>query len=250
MKFFRFQIVAFFVLTLAVIQVATAQDTTRRARPVAAKPTATRVAQPSTYKRPTGTPATQPAAGTAVIPRPVIQQPAAQNTGLLTDKSLNGQYRYLLTRVYNYQQPLISALWKNVSDTLKTTRNQLKDARAKLAAQTQKADTLQSQISQKDQSLSASNARMDTVSLLGMPVTKSTYNWIMWGLVVGFGVIAAVIVARSGAYSREAKYRTKLYEELEEEYKTYKVKANEKEKKLARELQTERNKLEELRGNA
>jgi hypothetical protein len=39
-----------------------------------------------------------------------------------------------------------------------------------------------------------------------------------------------------------------LYNELDEEYKAYKVKSNEKEKKLARELQTERNKLDELLG--
>ena len=71
----------------------------------------------------------------------------------------------------------------------------------------------------------------------------------MWGLVILFGATAAVVIARSGLHSREARYRINLYNELEEEFKTYKAKANEKEKKLARELQTERNKLDELRGN-
>jgi len=70
----------------------------------------------------------------------------------------------------------------------------------------------------------------------------------MWGLVIGFGAIAAIVIAKSGNNSREATYRIKLYNELEEEYKVYKAKANEKEKKLARELQTERNKLDELTG--
>jgi len=66
--------------------------------------------------------------------------------------------------------------------------------------------------------------------------------------VIIFGVIAVVVIGRSGANTREAKYRTQLYNELEEEYKNYKVKANEKEKKLARELQTERNRLDDLLG--
>jgi hypothetical protein len=57
-----------------------------------------------------------------------------------------------------------------------------------------------------------------------------------------------LVIASSGAHRREANYRSKLYNELEEDYKTYKAKANEKEKKLARELQTERNKLDELLG--
>ena len=70
----------------------------------------------------------------------------------------------------------------------------------------------------------------------------------MWGLVVFFGVIAFAVIARSAGYRREATYRTQLYTELEEEFKTFKTKANDKEKKLARELQTERNKLDDLLG--
>ncbi|NNU34318.1 hypothetical protein HK413_09460 [Mucilaginibacter sp. S1162] len=70
----------------------------------------------------------------------------------------------------------------------------------------------------------------------------------MWGLVLIVGAIAGVVLARSGGARKEAAYRTTLYNELEEEFKTYKAKANEKEKKLARELQTERNKLDELTG--
>ena len=77
-----------------------------------------------------------------------------------------------------------------------------------------------------------------------MDMPKSTYNLIMWGLVVIFGAAAVFVIMRSGIYNREAKYRVKLYNELEEEYRNYKSKANEKEKKLARELQTERNKLD------
>jgi hypothetical protein len=63
-----------------------------------------------------------------------------------------------------------------------------------------------------------------------------------------FGLTALVVIARSGSFRREARYRTQLYNELEEEFKTYKTKANDKEKKLARELQTERNKLDDLLG--
>lgn len=234
-----------------------AQDSTKKAKPPVVKPVAKPVAKYNPYAvkqkypvKATTQPASQQAAAPgAVVARP-YQQVAPENTALMNDKSLNGQYQYLLTRVYNYQRPLISALWKNYSDTLNVTRRKLKETSAQLAAQTHKADTLQAEVTAKEQNLSVSNSRVDQVSLLGMPLTKATYNWIMWGLVVAFGVIAALVVARSGSHSREAKYRTKLYSELEEEYKTYKVKANEKEKKLARELQTERNKLEELRGNA
>lgn len=206
-----------------------AQDTTKKANAVA---------KPNPYKRPAT--AAQTPVSTTVATTQQPQKPV--------DKSLHGQYAYLLTKIYNYQQPLVGALVKNYNDTLKATRKQLKDAQETLTAQARIIDTLKKSSNNKDQSLAASQAKVNEVSLLGIPINKGTYNLIMWGLVIGFGAIAAIVIARSGAHSREAKYRIKLYNELEEEYKNYKAKANEKEKKLARELQTERNKLDELTG--
>ncbi|RFZ83400.1 hypothetical protein DYU05_14805 [Mucilaginibacter terrenus] len=229
-----------------------AQDTSRKARPAPVKvgirppvKVNTYTAKPLAAKAATQVPAVNGAAQPAAKS---TQQYQATDPALLNDKSLNGQYQYLLTRVYHYQQPLISALWKNFSDTLNVTKRKLKEVNTKLAEQTKRADTLQTQLNSNEQTLSQSNAKVDEVKLLGIPLTKATYNWIMWGLVIGFGAIAAIVIARAGSHSREAKYRTKLYNELEEEYKNFKVKANEKEKKLARELQTERNRLDELTG--
>jgi hypothetical protein len=55
------------------------------------------------------------------------------------------------------------------------------------------------------------------------------------------------VILRSAKHIHEAKYRSSLYEEISQEYQSYKTKANDKEKKLARELQDERNKLDELK---
>ena len=166
------------------------------------------------------------------------------------DKSLYSQYQYLMTKVYNYQQPLVAAFHKNVMDTLRLTRTTLKAAQTTVAAQIKTIDSLQSQVKTTDQSLSDATSKSDAISLLGVSMPKGTYNLIMWGLVIILAAIAIIVISRSGAYSREAKYRTQLYNELDEEYKTYKIKANEKEKKLARELQTERNKLDDMLGKS
>jgi len=239
MKLFKLQIL-FITLILSYSGLTYAQDTTKKIATV--KTSAVKPAY-STYKKPV-TPA-----GNAAVTAPVQQRPVAPvQPAAPVDKSLRGQYQYLLTKVYNYQQPLVAALFKNYSDTLHVTRKQLTEAKATLAEQTKTIDTLKASAATKDQSLAQSKAKVDEVSLLGVPLSKSTYNLIMWGLVIGFGVIAAIVIARSGSHSREASYRIKLYNELEEEYKAYKTKANEKEKKLARELQTERNKNDELTG--
>ena len=160
------------------------------------------------------------------------------------DKSLNSQYKYLLTKVYNYQQPFVAALWKNVMDTLNNNRRKLKVMQDTVSVQAKTIVDLQADITSKDESLQAS----DSISLLGMNTSKGTYNLIMWGLVIIATTVAVFVIARSGSNIKEAAYRTQLYNELDEEFKAYKAKANEKEKKLARELQTERNKVDELMG--
>lgn len=161
-----------------------------------------------------------------------------------TDKSLNSQYQYLLTRVYHYQQPLISALWQNASDTLNENRVKLKTAEKKLAVQSKLVDSLQTQLQNNAQAADTSN----DINILGFTFAKSTYNLVVWSIVGALVLIMIIVVNRSAAFRREARYRVQLYSELEEEFKTYKTKANDKEKKLARELQTERNKLDELLG--
>ena len=45
----------------------------------------------------------------------------------------------------------------------------------------------------------------------------------------------------------EAKHRTQLYDEISAEYQAYKTKSNEQQRKLARELQDERNIIDEMK---
>lgn len=165
---------------------------------------------------------------------------------VITDKSLNGQYQYLLTKVYNYQQPFITAFWKNIRDSLNKSSKQLKAANEQILAGARSVNELKTNATEHQQELSKS----DSVDFFGIAFSKNGYSIMMWSIVALLGAIAAIVIFRSGSARGEAAYRTKLYTELEEEFKTYKAKANEKEKKLARELQTERNKVDELMGRA
>jgi hypothetical protein len=210
-----------------------AQDSTKKETPVQPEP------KVKSYPQ---TVATQPTA-----PAVPIKHDTAPLLPVMVDKSLNGQYQFLLTKVYHYQQPLVATLWKSVNDTINASKQKLYSADNRLKLQKKTIDSLTNEITGKDQNYSSSSSRMD---VLGMTMEKSTYTLTMISLVLICAAITAVIILRSGSHSREAQYRIKLYNELEDEFKSYKTKANEKEKKLARELQTERNKLDELRGNA
>jgi hypothetical protein len=235
----RITITALFICSI--ISLSYAQDTIKKTNPVKANPNA-KANQYHAYKYHTR-------ADSAELKRRIQDSlhlhTYSSATPVSIDRSLNGQYQYVLNRVYHYQEPLISALWKNASDTLVANRAKLKAAQSMVKAKDKVIDSLNTELNNND---SALNARIDSVSLFGIVLSKTGYNLTMWGLVAILGVIIFIIIGRSGNYRREAKYRIQLFNELEDEFKNYKTKANDKEKKLARELQTERNKLDELLG--
>ncbi|MGZ3929538.1 MAG: hypothetical protein ACXVJG_21455, partial [Mucilaginibacter sp.] len=230
----------FFFLSICLCtEQAYSQDSTKKVEPekkVVVKTATPPKAKPVYHSKklaptvPVATPANTDTAGQANSLKTQID-PAQLN-----DKSLNGQYQYLLTKTYHYQQPLIAALWKNMTDTLNLARRQLKDAQAKLAAQSQTVNSLKADATTKEQTLSESNAKADAISLFGILMTKATYNLVMFGLVVGLAIALIVVIITTAKYKHEARHRIELYDEIDEEYKAFKAKANEKEKKLAREL--------------
>jgi uncharacterized protein HemX len=169
------------------------------------------------------------------------------------DPSLKGQYEALLSKsktYYTYKliNPVrLTAFYRSVADSIRKERSSSKAAQAKIKAQAATIDTLNNQIEGKESSLESTNAKVNEISFLGISFSKSTYNTIVWSVIIVLGLALAFVIIRSAKNIHEAKYRTELYEEVSKEYQTFKVKANEKEKKLARELQDERNKLDEYK---
>jgi len=171
----------------------------------------------------------------------------------IIDPSLKGQYESLLYRSKSYYGAKLiipgrlTAFYQNVADSIRKERASSKNAIIKIKEQAKTIDTLNSQIKGNESSLASSNSKLDEISFLGIPFSKSTYNTIVWSLIILLALGLTFVIIRSAKNISEAKYRTELYEEISKEYQTFKVKANEKEKKLARELQDERNKLDELK---
>jgi uncharacterized membrane protein len=170
------------------------------------------------------------------------------------DQTLYGQYQQLLTTSKNYYGSKVitpqklAGFWKNVNDTLRTERRQLAATRKEINTQQKTIAELKGQLTGKENALNSSNQRLDEITFLGISFTKSSYNTMVWTIIIILAIALAIIVIRSAKLLHEAKYRSSLYEEISAEYQSYKVKSNDKEKKLARELQDERNKLDEYKG--
>ena len=193
-------------------------------------------------------------AKTQTLPaRATTYQKRVVDTVKNTDFSLQGQYRFLLSRSRSsYGSKLINpvrldALWKSVNDTLRKERTALKNATIKVAEQEKEIANLKTEVGGKENALNETNAKADEISFLGISFTKGTYNALVWSIIGILGVALFVVIARSTKSILEAKHRTQLYDEISTEYQAYKVKSNEQQRKLARELQDERNAMEELR---
>ena len=217
-------------IVLASTVAAHSQDSTKKAKPTyqAAKPA---------YQTAKPTIAVTTPYGTNIVAQPAV-----------VDNSLNGQYNTIIKATYHYQQGPVNTFYKSVTDTINSQKRKLKEAQAKVAEQAKTIAGLQGDVTSKDQTLSESQSKVNSVSFLGIPMSKGTYNVIMWGLVLVLGGSLVAVIFLSASSRREASYRIKLFDELSAEFQTYKTKANEKEKKLARELQTERNRWDEISG--
>ncbi|MBO9672875.1 MAG: hypothetical protein J7577_05500 [Sphingobacteriaceae bacterium] len=179
-----------------------------------------------------------------------VQQDTLKNT----DPSLNGQYEFMLKKSKSFNGARLinpnrlSALWKSVNDTLRKERKQLQQARQEIKAQAGNISSLKGEVSGKESSLANANAAVNEIKFLGIAFDKGTYNTIVWTIIIVLAIGLAIVIFQSGKLRHEAKYRTELYQEVADEFQAHKVKAKDKEMKLARELQDERNKWDEGRG--
>jgi len=191
-----------------------------------------------------------------IFSQPTYAQDSVKVSPVTVDSSLKGQYQDVLSRSktingFKLVNPVrLSAFWKNLNDTLSSERKLVAPLKTKIADQEKTIATLKSQIAGNQNLIDVSNAQLNEISFLGISFTKSTYNTMVWTIIIILAIALAIVVIRSAKNTQEAKYRSSLYEEISQEYQSYKVKANDKEKKLARELQDERNKIEELKNKS
>ncbi|MBC8052594.1 MAG: hypothetical protein H7Y13_05980 [Sphingobacteriaceae bacterium] len=200
--------------------------------------------------------AASPAAKTAAPQGAAVTQPAATTNPpaapLPADNSLNGQYEALLKNSWMQQgykvinPGRLTTLWKSVNDTLINTKKQLADSRRIINEQEKQLADLKTQPAPKVTNTEIKAVAVKQIEVLGMAVDLATYNWIVWGTILALALGLAGILLTKAKNSMDSKQYKDQYEEISSEYQTYKAKAKEKELRLARELQTERNTIEDL----
>ncbi len=174
------------------------------------------------------------------------------NSYQVVAQSIDSQFKNLIEKSNNYQEYKVvkksdlQQLWKNTGDSLNLYYQNQHKAKANISEKDKAINQLKNNLAEKDNSLNQALNSVNEMSFLGfIAMPKNSYNLVMWSFI---GILAAVIAFLYFGFikaKRDANEKIQLYQELSEEHKAFRAKSQESERRLARELQDERNKLAE-----
>jgi hypothetical protein len=150
-------------------------------------------------------------------------------------------------KVVNLQD--LNAIWRNVQNNMAASKEDLSATQNKVESLNQEVAKLTQKIDEQQSIVEASEHAATHISVLGLDIPKDKF-------VAAFWITTAILlVLLAGAIfqfkrSRKVTQRTQLnFVQLQEEMEELRRTSLEKERRLRRELQTERNAVEEMGRN-
>ncbi len=154
----------------------------------------------------------------------------------------SGNYRADGVRYEVVKETNLFKIRKNVLDTLNAINKRTGELKTTIAGHETTITALNKKLEETTSNLTAVSEEKDSMSFLGIGVSKSTYNFILWTVISGLLVTLLFFIYKfrnSNILTQEA--RTNL-SELETEYEDHRRRALEREQKISRQLQDEINK--------
>lgn len=170
-------------------------------------------------------------------------------------QTLDEQFNTLKEEAGNYKQfkvvdeAALNNFWKTTMDSVKSLKN---EKAALIGENSQKESNirqLESTIDTKDNQIEALQGQTSSISVFGAVMEKSSFIFISFFTIGALLVVLLLLLYQYKDNNRVAKEKVKAYDKLNNDFEEYKRNALEKQMKLRRDLQTERNKLEEARKN-
>ncbi len=168
--------------------------------------------------------------------------------GSLNEGTIESQYNYLYKKSGRYQDYRvikineIGKFKKNVIDSLNLGRKKLLEERTIVSSQKNEIETLKSELSKIKGDLTAVTEEKDSIKFLGIPLSKSGYNTILWSIIATLTGLLLFFISKFKRSNTITIAANKDKAEIEGEYNDYRTRSIEREQKLRRELQDELNK--------
>lgn len=136
----------------------------------------------------------------------------------------------------------LTALQQSTSNYIASLRGEIDELEATLIERQQNIDQQQASLEEIQGQLEQVTAERDAITFLGMPINKATYQAIMWGIVAALVLVLLVFVYRFTKSNADTKEAKKRQQDVESEFEIFRAKTLEKEQRMGRMLQDERNK--------
>ena len=226
------------VVCLLALQYAFAQDTPP-ATPSQTTPETTTPAQ--------NTPPPATATQTVTKPRqaPVVE-PTDEEQGSYT---LRERFTIMKTKSQNYREykvikeSVLDGVWKIIRDSIAAKDAAIRKAKQDIAALNGQLGGVQNNLKQKEASMTEILYDSTHITVLGISLEKGTFVTIIAVILGALAFVMATVIGRMKMMTKTLQEKKLAVNMVTNEYEDYKRKAMDKQTKLSRELQDERNKL-------
>lgn len=184
------------------------------------------------------------------------QQQPAGDPAIATNQNPNLNERFLLLKSHSQdfkdykviKHNVLDGFWKIVRDSVGSKDQARRDAGKKIQSLNAELAQIQATLKKKEESMQEVVHASTHITVLGIDFSKGVFLTTITIIILVILGILAIAAARLKVMYRSQKDRADAFNELSNEYEDYKRKAMDKQTKLSRELQNERNRLSEMRG--
>jgi hypothetical protein len=139
------------------------------------------------------------------------------------------------------KESVLNGLWKITKDSIGKVKGDLNEAKARIAKLENDVLTIENTLKQKELAVAGITYDSTHISVLGIPFTKSAFLILTTLVVAGLVILLLVLLGTLRFTRSSLKERILTVDLLTKEYDEYKKKALDKETKILRQLQDERN---------
>jgi hypothetical protein len=182
-----------------------------------------------------------------------MAQPASQEAIELQRATLDERFLIMKNKSQKYgdykviKENVLDGVWRISRDSMRTQKAMVKEKEATIASLQSQLQNAQATLQQKEASMAELIDASTHISVLGINFEKKTFAAIFFALVIGLVLAIGVLTGKLKSMYSAIKEKIDLVNATTFEFEEYKHKALDKQTKLSRELQNERNKLMEMK---
>jgi hypothetical protein len=165
------------------------------------------------------------------------------------DYNLQDRYELMKDKAETFNEykvirrDILDGVWRIAMDSLQKEKAARTKANATITQLRAEVSGAEQKVKQADASVAASDYERSHLAVLGIPMAKTFFVTAMFVLVIGLLIGLLTILASLKVLRKSVKEKETTIYSLTSEFDEYRKKALQKEMKISRELQDERNKL-------